>query len=41
MVVMPIAYYSVAVVALGLPQVAFALLGGFLSARYYTVIARR
>jgi hypothetical protein len=38
---MPIAYYSAAVVALALPQAAFGLLGGFLSRRYLIVMVRR
>jgi hypothetical protein len=36
----PIAY-SVGAVALGLPQVAFALMGGFLSRKYQITITRR
>jgi hypothetical protein len=40
-VLMPIAYYSVAVAALALPQVAFALLGGFLSRRFKFMIVGR
>jgi hypothetical protein len=33
--------YLVAVVALGLPQVAFALIGGFLSRRYWSTMTKR
>jgi hypothetical protein len=40
-VFMPIAYYSVAIIVLSLPQTAFALLGGFLSKRYKVTIIRR
>jgi hypothetical protein len=39
-VFIPIAY-SVGVVALGLPQVAFALIGGFLSRKYRITITKR
>jgi hypothetical protein len=39
--IMPIAHYSVVVTALAVPQIAFALIGGFLSRRYKVTIIRR